>query len=87
MSPRCRSIAKMVSGPNTNAHAGNFRTLGSTGIFRRRLPVAAKIALATAGTMADVPASPMPPGASKLSRIKTSLSAPLPGEDRIENPA
>jgi hypothetical protein len=43
--------------------------------------------LATAGTMADVPASPMPPGASKLSRIKTSLSAPLPGEDRIENPA
>jgi hypothetical protein len=39
---------------------------GSTGILRRRFPVAAKIALATAGTIAEVPASPMPPGGSRL---------------------
>jgi hypothetical protein len=37
----------------------------SIGILRKRLPVGAKIALATAGTMADVPASPIPPGGSK----------------------
>jgi hypothetical protein len=36
------------------------------GIFRNRLPVAAKIALATAGTMAEVPHSPIPPGGSEL---------------------
>ncbi len=33
--------------------------------MRRRRPVAAKTALATAGTMAEVPGSPMPPGASR----------------------
>jgi len=36
------------------------------GILRSRLPVAAKIALATAGTMAEVPRSPIPPGGSEL---------------------
>jgi hypothetical protein len=49
-----------------STHTGCFSTLASTGILRRRLPVAAKIALATAGTMADVPASPIPPGGSEL---------------------
>jgi hypothetical protein len=47
-------------------HVGCFSTLLSTGILRSRFPVAAKIAFATAGTMADVPASPIPPGASVL---------------------
>jgi hypothetical protein len=32
----------------------------STGILRSRLPVAEKIALATAGTTAEVPHSPIP---------------------------
>jgi hypothetical protein len=45
---------------------GCFNTVGSTGSFLRRLPVAAKIALVTAGTMAEVPASPIPPGGSGL---------------------
>ncbi len=36
--------------------------LVSTGILRKRFPVAAKIALPMAGTIADVPGSPMPPG-------------------------
>jgi hypothetical protein len=36
------------------------------GILRSRLPVAAKIALATAGTMAEVPHSSIPPGGSKF---------------------
>jgi hypothetical protein len=41
-------------------------TLLSTGILLRRLPVAAKIALAMAGTIAEVPVSPIPPGGSAL---------------------
>jgi hypothetical protein len=31
-----------------------------------RLPVAAKIALVTTGTIPEVPGSPMPPGGSEL---------------------
>jgi hypothetical protein len=46
------------------AYVACFNTPLSTGILRRRLPVAAKIALAMAGTTADVPVSPIPPGAS-----------------------
>ena len=45
-------------------HAGFFNAAESMGIFLSRLPVAAKIALATAGTMAEVPHSPIPPGVS-----------------------
>jgi hypothetical protein len=44
----------------------DFKTAGSTGSFRRRLPVAAKIALVTAGAIVAVPGSPIPPGASVL---------------------
>ena len=51
-----------------------FNAFASTGIFLSRLPVAAKIALATAGTTADVPGSPMPPGASELGTIWTSIA-------------
>jgi hypothetical protein len=36
------------------------------GNFRKRFPVAAKIALVTAGAVAEVPASPIPPGGSEL---------------------
>src|SRR5215469_12757734 len=43
------------------------------GIRRRRLPVAAKIALAMAGTIADVPGSPMPPGGSEFFTTCTSM--------------
>jgi hypothetical protein len=48
------------------AYVGCFNAVVSTGSFRRRLPVAAKIALVTAGTMAEVPGSPIPPGGSEL---------------------
>jgi hypothetical protein len=51
------------------AQAGCFNAALSIGIFRSRLPVAAKIALATAGTMAEVPHSPIPPGGSELATI------------------
>jgi len=44
------------------------------GIFRSRLPVAAKIALLTAGTMAEVPHSPIPPGGSEFRTIWTSIA-------------
>jgi hypothetical protein len=47
-------------------HAGPFSAALSTGSFRTRLPVAAKIALVMAGTIAEVPASPIPPGGSRL---------------------
>jgi hypothetical protein len=47
-------------------HTGCRNTVLSTGILRKRLPVAAKIAFATAGTMAEVPGSPIPPGGSEL---------------------
>ena len=43
-----------------------FSTLGSAGILRSRFPVAAKIALLIAGTIAEVAVSPIPPGASLL---------------------
>jgi hypothetical protein len=44
----------------------DFKIAGSIGSFRRRLPVAAKIALATAGAIVAVPGSPMLPGACVL---------------------
>jgi hypothetical protein len=46
----------------------------SMGILRSRLPVAAKIALATAGTMAEVPHSSIPPGGSKFRTMWTSIA-------------
>ena len=49
-------------------------SLGLTGSFRMRLPVAAKIALATAGNTAAVPGSPIPPGASVLFTMCTSTT-------------
>ena len=56
------------------AHAGCFNTEASTGNLRRRLPIAANMALVTAGTISDVPASPMPPGGSWLCTMCTSTS-------------
>ena len=43
-----------------------FNAAASNGSFRKRLPVAAKIALVTTGTIPEVPGSPMPPGGSEL---------------------
>jgi hypothetical protein len=51
-----------------SVHTGCFNAAASIGILRKRLPVAAKIALATAGTIAEVPGSPIPPGSSELGR-------------------
>jgi hypothetical protein len=68
----------MTNGPVSRAvdarHPGCFNAVASTGILRNLVPVAAKIALATAGTMAEVPASPIPPGGSKLRTMWTSIS-------------
>jgi hypothetical protein len=55
-------------------HTGCFNAAVSMGSFRKRLPVAAKIALVTAGTMAEVPHSPIPPGGSKLWTMWTSMA-------------
>src|SRR5215468_2285442 len=52
----------------------SFSTLLSIGILRRRFPVAAKIALAMAGTTPDVPVSPIPPGGSALLTRWTSIA-------------
>jgi hypothetical protein len=59
---------------STSVHAGCFKPAGSIGSFRSRLPVAAKIAFAIAGMIADVPGSPMPPGASLFLTICTSIA-------------
>jgi hypothetical protein len=56
------------------AHADCFNTAASIGILRKRLPVAAKIALAMAGTIAEVPHSPIPPGTSRFSTMCTSTA-------------
>jgi hypothetical protein len=42
--------------------------------FAERLPVAANIALIMAGTMAEVPAAPIPPGGSKFWTMWTSMA-------------
>jgi hypothetical protein len=54
--------------------AGRFNAAASSGSLRKRLRVAAKTALATAGTMADVPASPIPPGGSEFWTMWTSMA-------------
>src|SRR5262245_12041266 len=64
----CHGCSSVLS-RRVDAHAGCFNAAVSIGIFRSRLPVAAKIALATAGTMAAVPHSPIPPGGSELATI------------------
>ena len=55
-------------------YPGCFSALASTGILRRRIPVAAKIAFAMAGTIPEVPVSPMPPGGSELLTTWTSIA-------------
>src|ERR1700720_4373494 len=57
-----------------SVHTGCLNAVVSIGSFRKRLPVAAKIALVTAGTMAEVPGSPIPPGGSKLWTMWISIA-------------
>src|ERR1700730_12595035 len=57
-----------------SVHTGCFNAAVSIGSFRKRLAVAAKIALVTAGMMAEVPASPIPPGDSGLWTMWTSIA-------------
>ena len=71
--PRQRCSSANAAFRRLPAHAGCFSRAVSTGILRRRFPVAAKMALATAGTIADVPGSPNPPGGSALRTIWTSM--------------
>src|SRR3989442_1204706 len=55
---------------------GNYVTF-PIGSLRIRLPVAANIALQTAGAMGGVPGSPTPPGASLLGTMCTSTTRHL----------
>src|SRR5450432_1205635 len=64
-SNHCVAFYRSYSRRAARVHAC-FNAAVSTGSLRRRLPVAAKIALVTAGTTAEVPASPIPPGDSEL---------------------
>src|SRR5260370_4093489 len=57
-----------------SVHTGCFNAAVSIGSLRKRLPVTAKIALVTAGAMAEVPCSPIPPGGSKLWTMWTSMA-------------
>ena len=58
-------------GPSAQARFSSLRSIGS---FLIRLPVAAKIALVTAGATVGTPGSPRPPGASPESRMCTSTT-------------
>src|SRR5262245_58495593 len=68
------SKRQVFPGALSSVHTGCFNAAASTGSFRKRLPVAAKIALVTAGTMAEVPGSPIPPGGSKFWTMWTSMA-------------
>src|SRR5262249_31176137 len=50
------------------------RSWRSSGHFRTRIPVAAKMAFASAGAVTAVGGSPIPPGASELGMICTSIA-------------
>jgi hypothetical protein len=75
LNPSCqRHECVAPAATSCSAHAGCFNAAVSIGSLRKRLPVAAKIALAIAGTMAEVPASPIPPGGSGLCTMWTSMA-------------
>src|SRR5262245_58082694 len=61
-------------GGEQSPQAPSFRALAVTGSLRTRVPVAAKMAFVTAGTTAEVPASPIPPGDSPLCTMCTSTA-------------
>jgi hypothetical protein len=67
-----------------SVHTGCLNAVVSIGSFRKRLPVAAKIALVTAGTIAEVPGSPIPPGGSELWTMWTSMRGVLDQCERGE---
>jgi hypothetical protein len=69
-----RSSVASIGGASRSIHSGCFNAVVSIGSFRRRLPVAAKMALTTAGTMAEIPALPVPPGGSELWTMWTSMA-------------
>src|SRR5260221_13442448 len=73
-SRQARSAVRAGAEGPPSVHTGCFNVVLSIGSFRKRLPVAAKIALVTAGTMAEVPASPIPPGGSELWTMWTSMA-------------
>ncbi len=56
------------------AHLAYAKSSGRIGSFRSRFPVAAKMALATAGITEGVLASPIPPGAAWLGTMCTSTT-------------
>jgi len=60
------NLERIVIGSFPWIYAGDFKSAVSTGSVRIRVPVAAKIALVTAGATAAVGASPKPPGDSAL---------------------
>jgi len=70
---RCSTVSvRSREKRSVHVHADCFNAVLSIGSLRTRLPVAAKTALATAGTTHEVPASPIPPGGSVLATMCTS---------------
>src|SRR6267378_1098788 len=63
-----------IIGALLRSQLGNLSRLVSIGRIRKRFPVAAKIALVTAGTIAEVPGSPIPPGGSEFWMMWTSMA-------------
>ena len=76
VAPSMNSFPKVGDGARDTSASLVYADLSwalSIGSFRTRLPVAAKIALVTAGITADVPGSPTPPGASVFLTRWTSI--------------
>ena len=68
-----RMLSLMFAPSRVNAHAER-KSSGLIGSRRTRLPVAAKIALATAGATGGTPGSPTPVGCSVLGTMYTSIA-------------
>jgi hypothetical protein len=64
--------AQLIYALNQSAAQVDCSNVESIGSFRRRLPVAAKIAFVIAGMTAEVPGSPIPPGEFVLWTMCTS---------------
>jgi hypothetical protein len=69
--PNIAAIVPYLVFCSLHAYYAAFNDAGSMGSARIRFPVAAKMALQSAGAMGGTPGSPTPPGGALLSKMWT----------------
>lgn len=69
-----RSLALQVNSGRRDTPYAQLKSLSASGNFRTRFPVAAKIALQSAGAQDGTPVSPTPDGAAVLETTSTMIS-------------